>query len=91
MALSVKCPTSAQVMISWYVGLNPALGSVLTAQRQESASDSGSSSLSLCSFPIHVLSLSLSKTNKHKKKKNKAIKGLWKKNIWKENFNVWSN
>ena len=36
----VKCPTSAQVMISWFVGSSPALGSMLTAQSLEPASNS---------------------------------------------------
>ena len=54
---SVKYPTSAQVLISQSVGSSPALGSVLTAQSLEPASDSVSSSLSaptplmLCPFP----------------------------------------
>ena len=43
----VKCPTSAQVMISWFVSLSPASGSVLTARSLEPASDSVSPSLSL--------------------------------------------
>ena len=42
----VERPTSAQVMISWVVGLSPASGSVLTAQSLEPASDSVSPSLS---------------------------------------------
>ena len=46
-AKSVKCPTSAQVMISRSVGLSPASGSVLTAQSLEPASYCGSPSLSL--------------------------------------------
>ena len=45
-AQSVKRPTSAQVMISWIMSLNPTSGSVLTAQSLEPASDSVSSSLS---------------------------------------------
>ena len=40
-----KRPTSAQVMISQFMGLSPALGSVLTAQNLESVSDSVSPSL----------------------------------------------
>ena len=40
MAQLVKGLTSAQVMISWFVGLSPMLGSVLTAQSLEPASDS---------------------------------------------------
>ena len=31
----VECPTSAQVRISWFVGLSSTLGSVLTAQSLE--------------------------------------------------------
>ena len=46
-ALSVKRPTLAQVMISQFVGSSPASGSVLTAQSLEPASDSVSPSLSL--------------------------------------------
>ena len=46
MAQSVGRPASAQVMISQFVGLSPALGSVLTAQSLEPASDSVSPSLS---------------------------------------------
>ena len=38
--------TSAQVMISWYMGLSPTLGSVLTAQSLEPALDSVSHFLS---------------------------------------------
>ena len=45
-ARSVKCLTSAQVMISQFVGSSPASGSVLTAQSLEPASDSVSPSLS---------------------------------------------
>ena len=44
-AQSVKHLTSDQVMISQFTGLSPALGSVLTAQSQEPASDSVSPSL----------------------------------------------
>ena len=40
MALSVKRPTLAQVIISWFVSSSPELGSVLTAQSLEPASDS---------------------------------------------------
>ena len=40
MAQSVKRLTSAQVIISQFVGSNPVLGSVLTAWSLESASDS---------------------------------------------------
>ena len=53
----VKWPTSAQVMISLFVGSSPALGCVLTAQSLEPASDSVS--LSLCPSPARALCLSL--------------------------------
>ena len=39
-AQSVKCPTLAHITISQLMGLSPALGSVLTAQSLEPASDS---------------------------------------------------
>ena len=55
---SVKCLTLAQVMISRFVGSNPTLGSVLTAQSLEFASDSVSPFLSVP--PPFTLSLSLS-------------------------------
>ena len=45
-AQSVERLTSAQVMISQFVGLSPALGSALTAQSLEPALDSVSPSLS---------------------------------------------
>ena len=45
-AQSVKCPTSAQVLISRFVGSSPTLGSVLTVQSLEPACDSVSPSLS---------------------------------------------
>ena len=45
-AQSVELPTSAQVMISRFVGSSPASGSVLTAQSLEAASNSVSPSLS---------------------------------------------
>ena len=44
-AQSVKCQTLAQVMISQFVSSSPTLGSVLTAQSLEPASDSLSPSL----------------------------------------------
>ena len=53
----VKHLTSAQAMISWFVDLSPVLGSVLTAQSLEPASDSVSFSLS--APPLLSLSLSL--------------------------------
>ena len=55
-AQSVERPTSAQVMISWFMGSSPASGSVLTAQSLEPASDSVASSL----CPSHAYSLSIS-------------------------------
>ena len=59
-AWSVKCPTSAQVMISHSVSSSPTSGSVLTAQSLEPVSDSVSPSLPLpCSC-----SVSVSKINK---------------------------
>ena len=68
MAQSVKHPTSAQVMISWFVSLSPVLGSVQTAQSLEPASDSVSPSL--CPLPlVRAPFLSLSKINKHLKKR----------------------
>ena len=54
----VKRPTSAQVMISQFVGSSPASGSVLTAHSLEPASDSVSPSLS--APPPFMLCLSLS-------------------------------
>ena len=59
-AQSVKRPTPAQVMISQFVNLSPALGSVLTARSLEPASDSVSPSLSA---PTRLM-LCLSKMNK---------------------------
>ena len=46
MAQLVKCLTSAQVMISRFMGSRPASDSVLTAQSPEPASDSVSPSIS---------------------------------------------
>ena len=57
-----KCSTSAQVVISWFVGSSPASGSVLTAWSLEPASDSVSPPLR--PSPVHTLSLSVSKINK---------------------------
>ena len=55
----VKHPTSAQVMISRFMGLSPTWGSVLTALSLKPASDSVCVSLS--PFPCSVcLSVSLS-------------------------------
>ena len=55
MAQSVKRPTPAQVMTSWFVGSSPTLGSVLTVQSLEPASDSVSPSLSAPASPAHTL------------------------------------
>ena len=61
----VKHPTSAQVLILKFMGFSPALGSGLTAQSLEPASNSLSPSLSLSSSPACTLvSLCLSKIKK---------------------------
>ena len=60
-AQAVERLTSAQVMISRFLGLSPVLGSVLIAQSLEPASDSVSPSLS--APPQLALCLSLSKIN----------------------------
>ena len=56
-AQSVKRPTWAQVMILWFVGSSPVLGSVLTAQSLEPASDSVSPPFS--APPMLMLSFSV--------------------------------
>ena len=61
----VKCPTLTQVMISWFMGLSPALGSVLMAQSLDPASDSVSPSLSAPLLPCSVSCCQ--KINKHVK------------------------
>ena len=61
---SVKHSASSQVMISCFMDLIPALGSVLTAQSLEPASDSASPSLS--APPLLMLCLSVSLKNKIK-------------------------
>ena len=58
----VKSPTSAQIMISRYVGSSPTSGSVLTAQSLDPASDSVSPSLSAPT--LLCLSVSLFLKNK---------------------------
>ena len=63
-AQSVERPTSAQVMISRFASSSPVLGSVLTAQSLEPASDSVSPSLSA----PPPLAPFLSTINKHLKK-----------------------
>ena len=55
-AQSVERPTSAQIMISRFVGSSPVSGSVLTARSLEPASDSVSPSL--CPSPAHTVSRS---------------------------------
>ena len=62
----VKRRTSAQVMISQFVSLSPASGSVLTIQSLEPALDSVSPSLSAPSPLALCLSLSLSLSLKNK-------------------------
>ena len=69
MAQSVERPTLAQVMISRFVGSNPALGCVLTAQNLETASHPVSPSFSaplLLTHKGNILSL-----------KNKHLRGTW--------------
>ena len=61
MTQSVKHPTSDQVMISWFVGSSPVLGSVLTGRSLGPALDPVSSSL--FAPPPLVLCLSLSQRN----------------------------
>ena len=73
MAQSVKRPTSAQVMISWFVGLWPVSGSGPTARSLEPASDSVSPSLSAPLPLVLSLSLSLSKINIKKKKARGSV------------------
>ena len=63
MAYLVEHSTSAQVMISQFVSLSPILGSVLTAQSLEPASDSVSLSFSTPPPLALSFSLSLSKIN----------------------------
>ena len=62
--------TSAQVMISRFVGLRSASGTVLTAQSPQPASDSVSPSLS--APPLLALCLCLSLKNKQTLKKKKS-------------------
>ena len=63
MAQLVERPTLAQLMISWFVSLSPASGSVLTAQNLELALDSVSPSLS--ALPPLMICLSPSIKNKY--------------------------
>ena len=62
-AHSVERPTLAQVMISWFMSLSPVLGSLLTAQNLEPASDSVFPSLTAPPLLTLCLSVSLSKIN----------------------------
>ena len=72
MAQLVEHLTSPQVMISQFVGLSPAWGSVLTARSLEPASDSVCPSLSAPPPLVLLLSLSLSQKYMNIKKiKNK--------------------
>ena len=61
MAQSVKRPTSARVLISWFMGSSLASVSVLTAQSLEPASDSVPPS----PFASTLLMRSLSIINEH--------------------------
>ena len=61
----VKCPTSVQFMISWFMSLSPTLGSVLTGRSLEPGSDSASPPLS--ARPLLMLSLSQKEINIKKK------------------------
>ena len=62
-AQSIERLTSAQVMISQFMGSSPASGSLLTARSLEPASGSGSPSLS--APPLLALCLSKKYINKH--------------------------
>ena len=73
----VRHPISAQVMISRFVSSSPALGSVLTAQSLEPASDSVS--LSLSAPPPLMLCLCL--RNKQTLKKKLNIYALWARSL----------
>ena len=64
-AQSVECPTLAQVMVSQFVSLSPASGSVLAAQSVEPALGSVSPSFSAPPLLMLCVSLPLSLKNKH--------------------------
>ena len=81
MAQSVERPTSAQVMISRFMSLSPASGSVLTAQSLEPVSDSVSPSFS--APPLFMLSLSLLKINTKEILKRKKMTYLYSKKFLK--------
>ena len=59
-AQSVERPTSAQVMISQFVGSSPASGSVLMACSEPGACFGFCVSFSRCPSPAHALSHSVS-------------------------------
>ena len=60
--LSIQLLVLVQVVISWFMGLSPTSGSVLTARSLEPASDAVSPSL--CASPLLTLCLPLSFKNK---------------------------
>ena len=82
MAQSVKCPTSAQVMISPFPTSSPVSGFVLTSQSLELALDSVSPILS--APPLLVLCPSLSLKNKYflKKKRIQRVKFSIKQSLF---------
>ena len=67
----VKRPTSAQIMISWFVSSSPVSGSLLSAQSLEPVSESVSPSL--CPFPTRALSLFLSLKKQKQKDNHKGL------------------
>ena len=69
MAQSVEPLISAQIMISQFMGLSPVLGSVLTAQSLEPASDS----VSLSDPPMCTFCLSLFLKNKQQQQQQNKI------------------
>ena len=78
MAQLVERLTSAQVMVSQFLGSSPTSGSVQTVQSLEPATDSVSPSLSAPSLPTLCLSLSLSKINlKNKIKKEFFLTSIY--------------
>ena len=91
-AQSVERPTSAQVMISQLVGSSPALGSVLTAQSLEPASDSVSHSrpappqLMLCLSPSQKETLK--KKLKQKRKKHSETAALTSRQSHREGIHM---
>ena len=72
----VKHPTLAQVMISWLVLSSPALGSVLTAQSLEPASDSVFPFLSAPPLLMLCLCLTLKNKSTLKKKRGRSFLSL---------------